>query len=293
MTGKNFKEKKAFAISGWPIIIIMIIFIIISAFILLSVYSNSGTIIKTASLLGPLNFIIFFFTITGLFVINPNQAKLFLFLGHYAGTVRKHGLQWTIPIFSKRTISLKIRNFESQKLKINDNEGNPVEVGAIIVWRVFDTAQASFEVQDFNHFVRVQSESAIRSLIMQYSYDDYQDEARSLIKNTQEVSGKLKQETQERLTIAGIEIVETKISHLAYSPEIAAAMLRRQQAKAVVAARTEIVHGAVGMVEIALEMIEEKKLVILNEEIKSKMVSNLLVVLCSEQNTQPTLETTL
>ena len=215
-----------------------------------------------------------------------------MFFGHYAGTARKHGLQWTIPIFSKRTVSLKMRNFEAQKLKINDREGNPVEVGAIIVWRVFDTAQASFEVQDFNHFVKIQSESALRSLIMQYSYDDYKNEERSLIKNTQEVSEKLKEETQERLTVAGIEILETKISHLAYSPEIAAAMLRRQQAKAVVAARTEIVYGAVEMVDIALEMIKKKELVELDEITKSKMVSNLLVVLCSEQNTQPTLETT-
>ncbi len=288
MTTQNFTEKKAFAISGWPIILIMIIFMSISAFIFLFPYNN----IETLTLLAPINFFVFILTVGGLFIINPNQAKLFLFFGHYAGTVRKHGLQWTIPIFSKRTISLKLRNFESQKLKINDNEGNPVEVAAIIVWRVFDTAQASFEVQDFNHFVKVQSESAIRNLIMQYSYDDYKNEERSLIKNTQEVSEKLKEETQERLTIAGIEIIETKISHLAYSPEIAAAMLRRQQAKAVVAARTEIVYGAVEMVDIALKMINEKKLVELDEITKSKMVSNLLVVLCSEQNTQPTLETT-
>ncbi len=279
----RFQEKKGFAINGWLIFIIMIVVLIYSIFPIAEGKFVSWLVI---------DFLVLWLLGGGLFIVRPNEAKVFMFYGHYAGTIRNLGLQYTIPLFRKITVSLKINNFETNHLKVNDNEGNPVEVAAIVVWRVVDTARALFEVENYPQFVSIQSEAALRSLVMQYAYDDYKQPEISLIKNTEEVSHKLKLEIQERLEVAGIEVLEARISHLAYAPEIAAAMLQRQQAKAVVAARTEIVEGAVGMVEMALEKIENKGIVQFDEQSKAKLVANLMVVLVSDQNAMPVVETT-
>jgi len=222
----------------------------------------------------------------GFFVVNPNEGKVLQLFGDYRGTARQPGLRWANPFYSKHRVSLRVRNFETAKLKVNDARGNPIEIAAIVVWRVVDTAEAVFYVDDYENYVHVQSEAAVRSLATGYPYDAHGDEE-DLVSHTAAVSKRLQSEIEERLAQAGVAVIETRISHLAYSPEIAAAMLRRQQAAAVVAARQKIVEGAVGMVETALEMLSEKQVVTLDEERKAAMVSNLMVVLCSEQNTQP------
>ena len=227
----------------------------------------------------------------GFFVVAPNQAKVLQFFGAYAGTARMPGLRWANPFYTKRKISLRVRNFETAKLKVNDNRGNPVEIAAVVVWRVVDSAEAAFQVDDYENYVHVQSEAALRTMAMNYPYDPHQEGEISLTSHTAEISERLRGEIQERLAKAGVEVMETRMSHLAYSPEIAAAMLRRQQASAVVAARAKIVEGAVGMVEHALEMLAAKNVITLDEERKATMVSNLLVVLCSEHPTQPVVNT--
>jgi regulator of protease activity HflC (stomatin/prohibitin superfamily) len=226
----------------------------------------------------------------GFFTVNPNEGKVLQLFGAYRGTAREPGLRWANPFFSKRRVSLRVRNFETAKLKVNDARGNPIEIGAIVVWRVVDTAEAVFHVDDYENYVHVQSEAALRNLATGYPYDAHGDEV-DLVSHTAEVSRKLQSEIEERLAQAGVAVIETRISHLAYSPEIAAAMLRRQQATAVVAARERIVEGAVGMVEHALEMLADKQVITLDEERKAAMVSNLMVVLCSEHGTQPVVNT--
>jgi len=228
---------------------------------------------------------------TGLFTVQPGQARVLQLFGAYVGTVRDPGLRWANPFFTKRAVSLRIRNFETTKLKVNDHNSNPIEIGAVVVWQVTDTAEALFEVDNYDEYVRVQSESALRGLANQYPYDAHEDGQKSLSANTQEVAEKLKTEIQERLAKAGVRVLEARVSHLAYAPEIAGVMLRRQQATAVVAARQKIVDGAVGMVEQALEQLGRRQIVHLDEERKATMVSNLLVVLCSEQATQPVVNT--
>ena len=227
------------------------------------------------------------FLMAGLFVVNPNEGKVLQFFGDYIATASKPGLRWANPLYTKKTVSKRVRNFESGKLKVNDLEGNPIEIAAVVVWRVVDSAEAVFEVDDYQHFVTVQSEAALRNLATSYAYDAHEEGHMSLRANTTEIAGELKREIQERLEKAGVEVIEARISHLAYAPEIAQAMLRRQQASAVIAARQRIVEGAVGMVEMALAELSKKDVVHLDEERKAAMVSNLLVVLCSEQNTQP------
>jgi regulator of protease activity HflC (stomatin/prohibitin superfamily) len=222
----------------------------------------------------------------GFFVVNPNEGKVMQLFGDYKGTVKRPGLRWANPFYSKRRVSLRVRNFETAKLKVNDARGNPIEIATVVVWRVTDTAEAVFHVDDYENFVHVQSEAALRNLATGYPYDAHGDEV-DLVSHTAEVSKQLQKEIHDRLAQAGVEVIETRISHLAYSQEIAAAMLRRQQATAVVAARQKIVEGAVGMVEMALEMLAQKQVITLDEERKAAMVSNLMVVLCSEQNTQP------
>jgi hypothetical protein len=224
---------------------------------------------------------------TGLFTVQPNQGKALQLFGDYAGTVRSPGLWWANPFFTKRGISLRVRNFETTKLKVNDHNSNPIEIAAVVVWQVTDSAEALFEVDNYEDYVKVQSESALRGLANQYPYDAHQENQMSLSVNTADVADKLKGEIQERLLKAGVRIMEARISHLAYAPEIAGVMLRRQQASAVIAARQMIVEGAVGMVEMALALLSQKEIVHLDEERKATMVSNLLVVLCSEQATQP------
>jgi regulator of protease activity HflC (stomatin/prohibitin superfamily) len=227
----------------------------------------------------------------GLKVVNPNEARVLQLFGSYRGTVREPGLRWVNPLVTTRRISLRIRNFESAHLKVNDLEGNPIEIAAVVVWRVVDTAEALFEVDDYNNYVHVQSESALRNLATNYAYDAHDDTHPSLRGHTGVVAEHLQREIQERLAKAGVEVIEARISHLAYAPEIAGAMLQRQQAGAIIAARQRIVEGAVGMVEMALQLLSSKSIVTLDEERKAAMVSNLLVVLCGERGAQPILNT--
>jgi regulator of protease activity HflC (stomatin/prohibitin superfamily) len=227
----------------------------------------------------------------GHFTVGPNQGRVLQLFGAYRGTAREPGLRWANPFYTKRRVSLRIRNFETGKLKVNDKRGNPIEIATVVVWRVVDTAEATFHVDNYENYVHVQSEAALRNLATGYPYDAHADDDIALSSHTAEVSAQLKIEIQDRLEKAGVEVLETRVSHLAYAQEIAAAMLRRQQAAAVVAARRTIVDGAVGMVETALEMLAQKKVIELDEERKAAMVSNLLVVLCSEQSTQPVVNT--
>ena len=227
----------------------------------------------------------------GFFLVNPNEAKVLQIFGKYVGTVKAPGLRWANPFYSKRRISQRIRNFETPRLKVNDSEGNPIEIAAVVVWKVVETAEACFEVDDYNNYVHVQSEAALRNLSTSYAYDSHVEHQMSLRGNTAEVAAHLKTEIQDRLAKAGVETIEARISHLAYAPEIAAAMLQRQQASAIIAARTRIVEGAVGMVEMALERLNQKDIVHLDEERKAAMVSNLLVVLCGERAAQPVVNT--
>jgi len=226
----------------------------------------------------------------GFVVVNPNEGKVLQLFGDYKGTVKQPGLRWANPFYTKRRVSLRVRNFETVKLKVNDARGNPIEIATIVVWKVVDTAEAIFYVDDYENYVRVQCESALRTLATGYPYDAHGDEL-DLVGHTAEVSKRLQSEIEERVARAGVDVIETRISHLAYAPEIAAAMLRRQQATAVVAARQKIVEGAVGMVEMALEMLAQKQVITLDEERKAAMVSNLMVVLCSEHSTQPVVNT--
>jgi regulator of protease activity HflC (stomatin/prohibitin superfamily) len=223
----------------------------------------------------------------GLFVVNPGDAKALILFGSYKGTVKTPGFWFANPFLTKRKISLRIRNFETQKLKVNDNRGNPIEIATIVVWKVIETAEALFEVDDYQKYVAVQSESAVRAVAQLYPYDSHADNEEALSTHTAEVSKALQVAIEERLAKAGVEVIEARISHLAYSPEIAQAMLQRQQATAIIAARFKIVEGAVGMVENALELLSKKGIVSLDEERKAQMVSNLLVVLCSERSASP------
>jgi regulator of protease activity HflC (stomatin/prohibitin superfamily) len=227
----------------------------------------------------------------GVFVVNPNEARVLQFFGAYIGSTKTPGLRWANPLYKKKRISMRVRNFESGKLKVNDNEGNPVEIGAVVVWKVVDSAEALFEVDDYNNFVKVQSESALRNLATSYVYDAHDEAQMSLRGNTAEVADHLKREIQDRLAKAGVEVLEARISHLAYAQEIAQAMLQRQQAGAIIAARQRIVEGAVGMVEMALDMLSRRAIVTLDNERKAAMVSNLLVVLCGDRSTQPIINT--
>ncbi|MBM3884475.1 MAG: SPFH domain-containing protein [Gemmatimonadetes bacterium] len=238
-------------------------------------------------LIGAIAFITALVSLGGFFIVQPNEAKALVLFGTYQGTVSQDGFWWANPFVTKQTISLRVRNFETAKLKVNDNHSNPIEIGAIVVWKVVDSAEALFEVDDYVRYVEVQAESALRTVATQYPYDSHAAGEHSLSTHTEEVSHALEQALADRLRKAGVEVVEARISHLAYSPEIAAAMLQRQQASAIIAARQKIVEGAVGMVEMALGMLSEKAIVQLDEERKAAMVSNLLVVLCSERSSQP------
>ncbi len=231
------------------------------------------------------------FLLNGVFVVNPNEGRVLTLFGKYAGTVKAPGIWWVNPFMVKQRVSLRVRNFETTKLKVNDRESNPIEIAAVIVWRVVDTAEALFEVDDYENYVRVQSESAVRTLASGYPYDAHQEGQIALSSHTAEVSKGLLVEVQERLGKAGVEVTEARISHLAYAPEIASAMLQRQQASAIIAARQKIVEGAVGMVENALQLLSEKSILELDGERRASMVSNLLVVLCAERGTQPVINT--
>ncbi len=229
--------------------------------------------------------------LVGLFMVHPNEAKVLQLFGQYVGTVHEPGLKWANPFYSKTAVSVRVRNFESGKLKVNDSHGSPIEIAAVVVWKVYDTAEALFEVDDYEEFVQIQSESALRNLSTTYPYEPNEGEAVALRSNPAEIATALQKEIQDRLDQAGVTVIEARISHLAYAPEIANAMLRRQQATAIIAARQQIVSGAVGMVDMALKELSENNVVELDEERKATMVSNLLVVLCGEENAKPVLNT--
>jgi len=227
----------------------------------------------------------------GFFMVHPNQAKVLQLFGAYVGSVRQTGLRWANPFYSKEPVSLRVRNFESGVMKVNDSSGNPVDIAAVVVWKVVDSAEAIFEVDDYTSFVHIQSEAALRNLATSYPYEAHGDDEIALRSDPQAIAEKLRIEVQDRLDKAGVEVIEARITHLAYAPEIASAMLKRQQAQAIVAARRQIVDGAVGMVKMALTELEKQDVVELDEERKAHMVSNLLVVLCGEENAQPVLNT--
>ncbi len=281
------QEKSKSAPSGWLALAILLPLLTASAYLMVKAFERGS-----ASGLGWLLLVIVAgVCLGGLFVVNPNQGVVLQLFGAYAGSAKNPGLRWANPFYSKRRLSLRVRNFESEKLKVNDADGNPVEIAAVVVWKVVDTAEASFEVDDYEHYVRVQSEAAVRNLATRYPYDAHDDAQVSLRSNTATVADDLKTEIQARLSKAGVRVLEARLSHLAYAPEIAAAMLQRQQASAIIAARQKIVEGAVGMVEMALERLQKKNVVEMDEERKAAMVSNLLVVLCGERAAQPVLNT--
>lgn len=276
-TGVASAERPAFGLPGVPVFLVWLLAALGGGALLLS-----GQV-ALASLLG----LILLFVLIGFFIVQPNQATNLTLFGRYVGTERRNGLYWTNPLTVRKSVSLRIRNFNSERLKVNDAAGSPIEIAAVIVWRVVDSARAVFDVEDYAEFVAIQSETALRHLASQYPYDEYDGAGMSLRGNADEVAEALGRELAARLQHAGVEVLEARLSHLAYSPEIAGAMLQRQQASAIIAARAQIVQGAVGMVEMALRELSEQGIVQLDEERKAQMVSNLLVVLTSERGTQP------
>jgi len=272
---------------------IMFIFVLLTAQLsaiamLINSMANANTLLIITSLLITITIFVGWF---GFFMVNPKEARVMQLFGKYAGTVHDSGLRWANPFYTKMRVSLRVRNFESSKLKVNDKNGNPIEIAAVIVWEVTDTAEAVFQVDDYEDFVSIQSESALRNLATSYAYDHHEDDDISLRSDPAKISAALKVEVQDRLEKAGVTVIESRISHLAYAPEIANAMLKRQQAMAIIAARRTIVEGAVGMVEMALSKLEERGIVELDTERKAAMVSNLLVVLCSDEAAQPVVNT--
>jgi regulator of protease activity HflC (stomatin/prohibitin superfamily) len=274
--------------NGIPLLILLPLMMVGVGYLTVRLFISQSIL---GGIIGILVVLVLCVMLAGFFMVAPNEGVVLQLFGDYKGTARDPGLRWANPFYSKHKVSNRVRNFETGKLKVNDLRGNPIEIGCIVVWRVIDTAEAVFQVDHYEDFVHVQSEAAVRSLANGYAYDSYTDDERCLVGHTAEVSEKLKSEIQERLAEAGVEVLEARISHLAYAPEIAAAMLQRQQAGAVVAARARIVEGAVGMVEHALEMLAAKHVVELDDERRAAMVSNLLVVLCSDRHTQPVVNT--
>jgi regulator of protease activity HflC (stomatin/prohibitin superfamily) len=282
------QESERNAPSGWLVLPILLILLVFCGYSFVRAAMTQDLVGIIGWALAELVTIV---CLGGFFVVNPNEGRVLQLFGDYRGTVHNPGLRWASPFLTKKSISLRVRNFESARLKVNDNDGNPIEIAAVVVWKVVDTAEAVFEVDDYENYVKVQSEAAVRNLATRYPYDSHQDDQISLRGSTDVVAGHLKKEIQDRLSRAGVQVIEARISHLAYAAEIASAMLRRQQAGAVVAARTKIVEGAVGMVELALESLSRSQMVQLDEERKAAMVSNLLVVLCSDRDAQPVVNT--
>ena len=278
-------ERPTAALSGWPMAAIWLVLAAGTAYLYLV------TQVKVPALLTIVWILVLAVALTGFAMVQPNQSRVVILFGRYLGTVRRVGWIWTWPLTNKRKVSLRVQNFESSVIKVNDAAGNPVEIAAVIVWRVVDTARAVFNVEKYEEFVRVQTETAVRHVASLFPYDSYETGERSLRANADEVMTSLHGELQSQLETAGVEVVRTQLRRLAYAPEIAADMLRRQQAEAVVAARTRIVAGAVSIVELALNQLSEQRIVELDEERKAAMVSSLLVVLCGEQRTQPVVNT--
>ena len=282
------KEKPIKAIKGGFVLLVLLAALVYGiVWLITALADGDGWMILAGVLFEALVLIL----MGGLFVVNPNEARVLLLFGRYVGTVRDQGLRWANPFYTKQRISVRVRNFETERSKVNDTDGNPIEMAAVVVWKVLDTAEASFEVDDYVNYVHVQSESAVRNLATQYPYDTQDEGQLSLRGDTEQIAGRLQTEIQGRLHAAGVEVVEARITHLAYAPEIASAMLQRQQAGAIVAARSQIVEGAVGMVRMALEQLSSQGVIALDDERKAAMVSNLLVVLCGDKSTQPVLNT--
>ncbi|MBI1389893.1 MAG: SPFH domain-containing protein [bacterium] len=285
------EEKEIQPMSGWGMLCLGILVLLVTAYVFylgitqLKEYNSPWLFIASFFVLG-----VGILILVGLYILQPNQAGALVLFGHYQGTVKKNGFLWRNPFTSVKNISLRSRNLNGNRLKVNDQSGNPIEIAAVVVWKVTNTAHALFEVDDYEDYVEIQSEAAVRHLAGKYPYDS-EDEEVSLRQGTDGVNDLLMAELQDRLAKAGVRVEEARISHLAYAPEIAGAMLRRQQAQAVIAARKRIVEGAVGMVDMALKELGEKQVVELDEERKASMVSNLLVVLCSEENAQPVVNT--
>ena len=284
----HVQEKLYSARAGGPIVLGLSLALVLD--LVLFVFSLGAEVWLTL-LVSILLVPVILFLLWGSFVVNPNEGRVLQFFGRYVGTAKDPGLRWANPLYKKERISLRARNFETERSKVNDTDGNPIEMAAVVVWNVVDTAEATFEVDDYINYVHVQSESAVRDLATQYPYDSYEEGQISLRGNTEEIAGQLKTEIQSRLQKAGVEVLEARITHLAYAPEIASAMLQRQQAGAIIAARSQIVEGAVTMVQMALEDLSSRGVVELDEERKAALVSNLLVVLCGDKGTQPVLNT--
>jgi regulator of protease activity HflC (stomatin/prohibitin superfamily) len=281
-------ERPAASLPGIPTLLVLLVIALLVIGGVLSQSVHGGNPMSVGGIvLAP----IVVFLAKGFFQVQPNQGQVMQLFGKYAGTERREGLRWTNPFYSRRPVSLRVRNFESSRLKVNDNDGNPIEIAAIVVWQVVDTAEAVFCVDDYENFVQIQSESALRQMAQSYAYDAHDDTKASLRSHGEEVNNHLRQEIEARLIKAGVQVIESRISHLAYAQEIAQAMLQRQQASAIVAARGRIVEGAVGMVAMALDQLRAQGVVELDEERKAAMVSNLLVVLCGERATQPVVNT--
>ncbi len=282
------RERSANALSGVLMLVVVILAMALSLFWLVgAARAGSGWSAAGAGLALAIDIVL----MLGFVVVNPNQAQVVTLFGNYIGSVRQPGLWWVNPFSVRRRVSMRVRNFESAKLKVNDHDGNPIEIAAVVVWKVVDSAEAMFEVDNYDNFVHVQCEAALRNLATSHPYDAHTEGQMSLRGQTAEIADQLRTEVQARLEKAGVQVIESRISHLAYAPEIAGAMLRRQQASAIVAARQKFVEGAVGMVEMALEQLSRRNVVALDDERKAAMVSNMLVVLCSDQHTQPVVNT--
>lgn len=282
------KEIERKTVSGLVAILVLFIVTVVDIALLVQGIRAASTV---PIIVTSLALVVILFTWTGLFVVNPNEAKVLQLFGRYVGTVRTPGLRYANPLYSKLNVSTRVRNFETDRLKVNDADSNPIEIAAVVVWRVVDTAEALFEVDDYVQYVHVQSEAALRGLATNYPYAGREGQTLSLSANADEISERLTTEIQERLAKAGVEVIESRISHLAYAPEIASAMLQRQQASAIIDARQAIVEGAVGMVEMALDDLAKRSVIELDEERKAQMVANLLVVLCADRNPQPIINT--
>jgi len=285
---QTIKETKAFKMNGYIAAFILLMLLVANALLIYAMAAERALWMLWISI--PL------FLVTGIFsagflIVQPNEARVLVLFGKYIGSIRLDGFWWANPFTIKRHISLRIHNFNSDKIKVNDSHGNPIEIASVVVWYVVDSARALFDVQNYEQFIAIQSETAIRALASEFPYDS-QDEVRSSLRgNPQEVADNLKRQLQNRLQVAGVEVVESRLTHLAYAPEIAQAMLRRQQAQAIIAARQKIVEGAVGMVQHALNLLSEQKIVTLDEEKKASMVNNLMVALVSESEAQPIINT--
>ncbi len=282
---KEIQKKYA---SGYLALVVLPVLFIANGYMFFKALMAFNISLIIVSVLAGLVLLICF---AGFFMVQPNQARVLTLFGSYVGSARDTGLRWANPFYAKKTVSLRVRNFDCDPLKVNDSSGNPIEIAAVVVWKVVDSAEASFEVDDYISFVEIQTEAALRNLATSYPYESHSDDEIALRSNQQEIAEKLKLEVQDRLHKAGVEVIEARISHLAYAQEIASAMLKRQQAQAVVAARRTIVDGAVGMVKMALDDLKQQDVLELDEERKAAMASNLLVVLCAQENAQPVLNT--